>query len=144
MKNFYVKREKHLLDPEEVLLDRKAEEAREKNLEKLEFPISSFLIKVVFGICLVLFSVIFLRLFYLQIVEGENYQRRAENNRTHYYIISAPRGIIYDRYGEPLVFNSPSFSLVMVPLNLPKKEQERVDIIEKVVGIFNIEKKQVK
>jgi len=85
--SFYVKREKHLLDPEEVLLDRKAEEAREKNLEKLEFPISSFLIKVVFGICLVLFSVIFLRLFYLQIVEGENYQRRAENNRTHYYII---------------------------------------------------------
>lgn len=143
MKNFYVKREKHLLDPEEVLLDRKAEEAREKNLEKLEFPISSFLIKVVFGICLVLFSVIFLRLFYLQIVEGENYQRRAENNRTHYYIISAPRGIIYDRYGEPLVFNSPSFSLVMIPLNLPKKEQERVDIIEKIVGIFNIEKTEI-
>ncbi len=143
MKNFYVKREKHLLDPEEVLLDRKAEEAKEKNLEKLEFPISSFLIKVVFGICLILFSIIFSRLFYLQIVEGENYQRRAENNRTHYYIISAPRGIIYDRYGEPLVFNSPSFSLVMVPLNLPKKEQERTDIIEKIVDIFNIEKAEI-
>ncbi len=143
MKNFFIKREKHLLDPEEVLLDKKAEEAREKNLERLEFPISSFLIKAVFGVCLVLFSIIFLRLFYLQVVKGEDYQRRAENNRTHYYIISAPRGIIYDRYGEPLVFNSPSFSLVMVPLNLPKKEQERADIIKKIVDIFNIEKTEI-
>ena len=103
MKNLYIKREKHLLDPEEVLLDRKAKEAREKDLERLEFPISSFLIKTVFGICLVLFLIIFLRSFYLQAIEGENYKKRAENNRTHYYIISAPRGIIYDRYNEPLV-----------------------------------------
>ena len=28
MKNYYIKRQKHLLDPEEVLLDRKAKEAR--------------------------------------------------------------------------------------------------------------------
>jgi len=143
MKNFYIKREKHFLDPEEVLLDRKAEEARGKNLERLEFPISPFLIKAVFGICLILFSIIFLRVFYLQINQGENYKQRAENNRTNYYIISAPRGIIYDRYGEPLVFNSPSFSLVMVPLNLPKKEQDRTELIEKIVNIFNIEKTEI-
>ena len=143
MKNLYIKREKHLLDPEEVLLDRKAKEAREKDLERLEFPISSFLIKTVFGVCLALFLIIFLRSFYLQAIEGENYKKRAENNRTHYYVISAPRGIIYDRYNQPLVFNSPSFSLVMIPLNLPKDENERVDIVEKVINIFDIEKEEI-
>jgi len=143
MKNLYIKREKHLLDPEEVLLDRKAKEAREKDLERLEFPISSFLIKTVFGVCLALFLIIFLRSFYLQAIEGENYKKRAENNRTHYYVISAPRGIIYDRYNQPLVFNSPSFSLVMIPLNLPKGEKERVDIVEKVINIFDIEKEEI-
>jgi len=143
MKNLYIKREKNLLDPEEVLLDRKAKEAREKDLERLEFPISSFLIKTVFGICLFLFLIIFLRSFYLQAIEGENYKKRAENNRTHYYIISAPRGIIYDRYNQPLVFNSPSFSLVMIPLNLSKDEDERMDIIKKVIDIFDIEKEEI-
>jgi len=143
MKNLYIKREKHLLDPEEVLLDKKAREAKEKALERLEFPISSFLVKTVFGVCLVLFLVIFLRSFYLQVIEGENYKKRAENNRTHYYIISAPRGIIYDRYNEPLVFNSPSFSLVMIPLNLPKNENERTDIIEKVIDIFGVDRKEI-
>ena len=143
MKNLYIKREKNLLDPEEVLLDRKAKEAREKDLERLEFPISSFLIKTVFGICLALFLIIFLRSFYLQAIEGGNYKKRAENNRTHYYIISAPRGIIYDRYNEPLVFNSPSFSLVMIPLNLPKDENERIDIIERVIDILDIEKEEI-
>jgi len=136
MKNLYIKREKHLLD-------KKAREAKEKALERLEFPISSFLVKTVFGVCLVLFLVIFLRSFYLQVIEGENYKKRAENNRTHYYIISAPRGIIYDRYNEPLVFNSPSFSLVMIPLNLPKNENERTDIIEKVIDIFGVDRKEI-
>ena len=143
MKNFYIKREKHFLDPEEVLLDRKAKEARGKNLESLEWPIPSFFIKAVFGICLILFLIIFLRVFYLQAITGKYYQKRAENNRTYYYVINAPRGIIYDRYQQPLVFNRPSFSLVMIPLDLPKKEQERTDIIEKVCDIFNVEKSEI-
>lgn len=143
MRNFYIKREKHFLDPEEVLLDKKAKETRDENLESLEWPISPFLIKGVLALSLILFSIIFLRVFYLQVVEGKYYQDRAENNRTYYYVINAPRGIIYDRFHQPLVFNSPSFSLVMIPLDLPKQEKERYELIEKIADIFNIKRTEI-
>lgn len=143
MKSFYVKREKHFLDPEEVLLDRKTRTVGEAKLDRLESPVSSFLVKGVFVLCLAFFAIIWARLFYLQIVQGEDYRQRAENNRTNYYIVSAPRGIIYDRYGEPLVFNSPSFSLVMIPLNLPAAEPEREAIINQIENIFAVDRSEI-
>jgi len=143
MKGFYVKRKKYLLDPEEVLLDRKVKEAREKNLESLEAPISRFLIKGILGICLLLFFIIFSRVFYLQAIEGANYQQRAENNSTYHYIVNAPRGIIYDRFQEPLVFNNSSYSLMMIPSEVPKNESERQGLLEKIAEIFKVEKNEV-
>ena len=143
MKGFYVKRKKYLLDPEEVLLDRKVKEAREKNLESLEAPISRFLIKGILGICFLLFFIIFSRVFYLQAIEGANYQQRAENNSTYHYIVNAPRGIIYDRFQEPLVFNNSSYSLMMIPSEVPKNESERQGLLEKIAEIFKVEKNEV-
>jgi len=143
MKGFYVKRKKYLLDPEEVLLDRKVKEAREKNLESLEAPISRFLIKGILGICFLLFFIIFSRVFYLQAIEGANYQQRAENNSTYHYIVNAPRGIIYDRFQEPLVFNNSSYSLMMIPSEVPKNESERQGLLEKIAEIFKVEKNEI-
>ena len=143
MKGFYVKRKKYLLDPEEVLLDRKVKEAREKNLESLEAPISRFLIKGILGICFLLFFIIFSRVFYLQAIEGANYQQRAENNSTYHYIVNAPRGIIYDRFQEPLVFNNSSYSLMMIPSEVPKNESERQGLLEKIAQIFKVEKNEI-
>jgi len=31
----------------------------------------------------------------------------------------------------------------MIPLNLPKNEYERIDIVEKVIDIFDIEKEEI-
>ncbi|MFA5722234.1 MAG: penicillin-binding protein 2 [Candidatus Paceibacterota bacterium] len=143
MKYSYIKRKKHFLDPEEVLLDRKVKEAREKNLESLESPISPFLIRGFFAISLFLFLVIFSRVFYLQAIEGEYYQQRAEKNSTYHYIVNAPRGIIYDRFLEPLVFNSPSFSLVMIPSEMPQKDEERKELIDKVASVLKLDKEEI-
>jgi penicillin-binding protein 2 len=49
------------------------------------------------------------RLFFLQIVEGNNYRKLSDGNRTRTIPIYAPRGIIFDRTGTPLVFNVPGF-----------------------------------
>lgn len=143
MKYLYIKKEKHFLDPEDILLDKKAKEAREKNLESLEWPIPSFFMKGIFFIGLILFAVIFFRVFYLQVVEGKYYQQRADNNRTFFYVINAPRGIIYDRYNEPLVLNKPSFSLVMIPLDLPRNKTEREALIKNVSNIFKIPEREI-
>src|ERR1035437_1808214 len=56
-----------------------------------------------------LFAVIFLRLFFLQVIQGYYYRYLSDNNRTKTISIHAPRGIIMDRNGIPLVFNVPGF-----------------------------------
>jgi len=139
----FIKREKHLLDPEEVLLDRKAEESAGIQLEKLEKPISPFLIKLMFFLSLSLALLVGGRSFALQFIEGANYRQRANNNRIRYSIINAPRGIIYDRFHHPLVLNSPSFSLEMIPLDLPPQDQKREEVINKVSLDFQIDKKEI-
>lgn len=63
------------------------------------------------GICLILFFIIFLRLFHLQIVEGYANRELADGNRIQVKIIHAPRGVIYDRNGKILAANSPAFRL---------------------------------
>jgi len=56
-------------------------------------------------------GVIVARLFYLQMIRGSYYRDLSENNRTRTKVIPAPRGIIYDRNGKPLVSNSHVFQI---------------------------------
>lgn len=60
-------------------------------------------------ICLILFFIIFVRLFHLQIVEGKVNRELAEGNRIQIKVIHAPRGVIFDRNGKILAANSPAF-----------------------------------
>ena len=58
---------------------------------------------------IVLFLILFLRLFYLQVIKGYYYKYLSNSNKTKTVAIHAPRGIIFDRNGLPLVFNIPGF-----------------------------------
>ncbi|HEV2339918.1 MAG TPA: penicillin-binding transpeptidase domain-containing protein [Patescibacteria group bacterium] len=49
------------------------------------------------------------RLLILQIVSGPFYRTLSNTNRTRTIFIHAPRGIIFDRYGNPLVLNTPGY-----------------------------------
>ena len=142
-RNNYIARDKHLLDPEEILLDKKTEEMGEGTMAKLEWPLASLFVKSLFLICLALLIIVFSRLIYLEVVKGNYYYDLAIHNKTRYYIINASRGIIYDRYHEPLVLNSPSFSLTMVPLDLPRDDTERNNIINQVTSIFNLNREEI-
>ena len=54
-------------------------------------------------------TLLIVRLFFLQIIEGSNYRKLSDTNRTKTISVRAPRGIIFDRDGVPLVFNAPGF-----------------------------------
>lgn len=75
---------------------------------------------------LALFAVLALQLIRMQIFQGEAYSQRAETNRLRILPIVPSRGLIYDRYGTPLVENMPSFSAAVIPADLPREEQARV------------------
>ncbi len=64
-----------------------------------------------FIFCLILFFILFLRLFNLQIFNGKQNRELADGNRIQIKLIYAPRGVIYDRNGKILASNSPAFRL---------------------------------
>ncbi len=61
---------------------------------------------------LLFFGIIFVRLFYLQVLRKDYYAGLSDQNRTRTESVAAPRGIITDRFGRPLVANSPSFKII--------------------------------
>ncbi len=65
-------------------------------------------------ILLGLFGVLFLRLWFLQLVEGEDLKKRSEHNRIRLQDLPPWRGMILDRQGQVLVGNRPSYDLMVV------------------------------
>lgn len=63
-----------------------------------------------FFILLIYFS----RLWHLQLLQGAKYRYQSENNRIRLEDIPAPRGIIFDRNGVPLVENRPAYHLLLI------------------------------
>jgi penicillin-binding protein 2 len=72
---------------------------------------------------LALFATIFLRLWSLQVLSGEQYVRQAENNRLREIRVPAPRGRIVDRNGAPLVQNRQATVVQLAPRSLPDSER---------------------
>jgi len=77
------------------------------------------------GVAVVLFGVLFFRLWLLQVLDGEKYLAEAKNNRTRSYRVSAPRGEILDRNGKVLVANRTSLALQVNPRKLPEDPAQR-------------------
>ncbi len=62
-----------------------------------------------------LMSVLFLRLFYLQMIQHEQYSTLAQNNRFDLFSLPPVRGLIYDRNGEILAQNIHGYNLQILP-----------------------------
>ncbi len=71
------------------------------------------------AVVLALFGVLFLRLWSLQLVQGEQLKLRSESNRLRLQDLPPWRGMILDRRGEVLVSNRPSFELVVILEDVP-------------------------
>ena len=59
--------------------------------------------------------ILFMRLFDLQILKGDEMRRLSEQNRVRVKKILAPRGTIFDRTGKILADTRPSFNLYLIP-----------------------------
>jgi penicillin-binding protein 2 len=84
----------------------------------------SLRVAVAGGIGVVLFAVLFFRLWNLQVLSGDEYLAEAKNNRTREFKVIAPRGDILDRNGETLVDNRTSLALQLNTQKLPPDPAE--------------------
>jgi len=71
-----------------------------------------------------LFGIVFFRLWYLQVLSGDQYLRQARDNRVRELSIQAPRGAVLDRNGEPLVENRVATVVKLDPERLPVSERD--------------------
>ncbi|MBA2378993.1 MAG: hypothetical protein H0V76_05405, partial [Blastocatellia bacterium] len=79
-------------------------------------------------IVFILLALLGVRLYVLQVVKGDYYAERAENQRIRYIPIPAPRGAIFDRNGNILVDSRPTFNVVISNEPLKKLDVEtRID-----------------
>lgn len=69
---------------------------------------------ITFLIFFLFFLILLSRLFYLQILKGEEYANLSANNRIRLQTVDPHRGLIYDQKGELLVDNRPSYDLFLV------------------------------
>jgi penicillin-binding protein 2 len=68
------------------------------------------------------FLVLLGHLWYLQILEGARLQELSEKNRIRVRSVAAPRGMLLDRNGLPLVENRPAFTLALIPREMESRE----------------------
>jgi len=70
-------------------------------------------LRLIQALVMVLLGVLSVRLYLLQIVNGERYAEIAENQRIRLLPIPAPRGVIFDRNGKLLVDSKPIYSIIL-------------------------------
>ncbi|MFH0852882.1 MAG: penicillin-binding protein 2 [bacterium] len=97
--------------------------------------------KIIGGLLLFIFTVLLIRSFSLQIVQGAERLDQSENNRIKIELVPAMRGIITDRAGQPLVKNIPNFILFIVPDDLPKDDFTNKLLINDLANQLEIDNK---
>lgn len=78
-------------------------------------------------------SIIILRLWFLQVYKGFEFEEKAKINRVRELRIVAPRGNIHDRHGQLLITNRPSFNVVWTREDAPDPDQ----VIQKLAKILD-------
>src|SRR5262245_43039717 len=89
-------------------------------------PSLALRVAILGGIALVLFAIIFFRLWYLQVLSGDKYLAEANDNRVREVKVEAPRGQIVDRNGTVLVDNRTALAVQLAPQQLPKVQTRRL------------------
>lgn len=71
----------------------------------------------------VILLALFMRLWYLQAIQGERLRQLSESNRIAYRLVRSPRGRIFDRNGQMLADSRPSFNIYLIKEDLKDREK---------------------
>lgn len=154
------------IDPEDVFLD--SENLSSLDVDQmegqLERPIGPHIFYGAIALTLLLTLGFSYRLFSMQIIEGESYQEKSDNNHLRKIPLFALRGTISDRNGEILAWNStsygttttetpggdtipkriytdtPGFSHLLGYVSYPKRDQSGIFWQDEYIGKDGIEK----
>jgi penicillin-binding protein 2 len=90
------------------------------------------------SLVLIGFAVLATQLWNLQVIQGRLYSSLADANRFRLNQVSASRGIMYDRNGELLVRNRPTYNVVVIPAYLPEDATAEAKIFARLSELLNL------
>jgi penicillin-binding protein 2 len=101
-------------------------------------------IAILGGIALVMFAVIFFRLWYLQVLSGDHYLAQADNNRVREIKTAAPRGKIVDRNGHTLVDNRNAQVVEIEPDKLPQSQAAKTRLYTRLGRLLGMTRREIR
>jgi penicillin-binding protein 2 len=101
-------------------------------------------VAIIGGVALVLFAVVFFRLWYLQVLSGDKYKAEANNNRVREITVQAPRGRILDRNGRVLVDNRYGLAVTINPDKLPENPHRAAVIYRRLAPLLHMTGREIR
>lgn len=119
-----------------------AESRREPDY--LELPLSRQTFALLGALAVLLSAAIAVRIGFLGILKNEAYANRAAANVNKYVILPAPRGVITDRFGKPLVENKSAFTVFVNAAELLKSPDDLEKAVKVLSGILRVEEDKLR
>src|SRR6059036_3711790 len=95
------------------------------------------------AVALVVFGILFFRLWALQVLSGPQYLQAALDNQVRSVRLPAQRGEIFDRTGHPLVATVPGTAVVLWPADLPKTWPARLAELKRLSKVLHVPLRQI-
>jgi len=95
-------------------------------------------VAVLGGLAMAIFAIIFFRLWYLQVLSGEQYLQQADANRVRDLPIPAPRGEILDREGQAIVSSRTTNAVRIIPSALPPAGAPRRELYRRLGALLGL------
>ncbi len=89
------------------------------------------------------FAVLGGRLYQLQILQGEQFRTRSEENRVSERLVAPPRGRIFDRFGVELANNRRNFRLLLIAEQLSGSAEAALDTIGRIIYLSDRQRVRV-
>jgi penicillin-binding protein 2 len=96
------------------------------------------------GIALLMFAIVFFRLWYLQVLSGDKYLAQARDNQIRNVLIQAPRGKIVDRNGNVLVDNRTAYAVTISPDKLPRSQAVKTELYTRLARVLGMSRREIR
>ncbi|MEW5805680.1 MAG: penicillin-binding protein 2 [Patescibacteria group bacterium] len=128
-----IKKNKFIIEPEEILLDEK-----QKLAKRLEFSLEKRYVLLVAVLAIGFLGLSWFLSFYYQIIQFPEFKEKAYENSLRNIFLEAPRGVILDRYGKVVAENKVFYQLVLTREKLSQDQSElnrQVELLAKILEI---------
>ncbi len=99
-------------------------------------PALALRVGVLGGVALLVFAILFLRLWSLQVLSGDEYLTAAQNNQLRLVRVEAPRGPIVDRHRRAIVSNVAGTAVRLWIGDMP--EEGRYELVQRLARVLKV------